>query len=181
MLVVHDIGDDVMDDAGDDAGGDALRWLTYSELAKAMRIKPASARRLVQRKPWPRRMNNQNEAVIGVPVAALPLPKILPDISPGAGEDISPDVAPDAAPGISPDVLMVIATLGKLIERQDREIEALNDKYDKAQTKVEELLPLQGELAALKAVLEAERARATRLASVPSIPVSRPWWRRLVG
>ena len=42
------------------------RWLSYDEIAAALRITPASARRLVARnKQWPRKAGNDGRARIG--------------------------------------------------------------------------------------------------------------------
>ena len=54
-------------------GDGQTRWLTYRELAIALRINAASARRLVARnKQWPRRPGNDGLVRIGVPIEKLP-------------------------------------------------------------------------------------------------------------
>lgn len=46
-------------------------WLTYDEVGKALRIKPASAKRLSFRRHWPHRAGNDGLARVGVPVTEL--------------------------------------------------------------------------------------------------------------
>jgi hypothetical protein len=185
MLVARDIGDDIMDDIardirGDDAG-DRLRWLTYAELGKAMRIKPASARRLAQRKPWLRKPNNRGEAMIGVPLDALPPQSVAPDTARDIGEDITRDTAPDVAP----DALFVLATLGQHIARLEADLASLKTENTVLRDRV-------GQADVRVAVLETERAMSrealddarralaaalARPASVPTIiaPARRSW------
>jgi hypothetical protein len=165
MLVAHGIGSDGMGDDAGGIGGEGLRWLTYGEMAKALRIKPASARRLAQRKPWPRRQNNRGEAIVGVPVDALP-PRdgahaVAGDVAPVVASDIAPDAAGDAAP----DAVRTIATLAEHIARLGRELDALRIVADAAREEGIAREALAIEVEALKATLalvEAERDRWCR-------------------
>ena len=73
-------------------------WLTYDELARALRITPDSARRLAGRnKHWPRKPGNDGRVRIGVPAERLP-----PDSPPDVGED-GADIGGDAGPDIRAD------------------------------------------------------------------------------
>jgi hypothetical protein len=87
------------------------RWLTYDELAAALRITPDSARRLVARKKeCPRKSGNVR---IGVPAERLP-----PDAPPDAG-DATPAVIPDSPPDITPAV-RVLSQHIDLLQQQPR-------------------------------------------------------------
>src|SRR5215217_121985 len=59
----------------------AERWLTYEEVAAAFHIGKESARTLVKRKRWPRRLGNDSLARIGVPeelIEARVVPRVVP-------------------------------------------------------------------------------------------------------
>jgi class 3 adenylate cyclase len=62
------VEDDITSDVRSDMN---TKWLTYDELAAALRIAAGSARRLVARnKQWPRKPGNDGRVRIGVPVSS---------------------------------------------------------------------------------------------------------------
>jgi hypothetical protein len=176
------------------------RLLSYIEIAKLFDMTVPSARNMVRKRHWSRILSNDGKTVrIHVPVEAIPVAPVL-----------STDALSDGSSAATPDATSeALAILAKHIEALQAELEplrataaqvaALNaaldaarddasrlrEERDAAQAKIEALLPLEGELAALK---EAERARATRAATVPTIAhasSSSSFWeqlrRRLVG
>lgn len=68
--------------------------LTYAELAARLSIKPASAKRLAQRRKWHRVVGNDGVARVHVPLSAIP-DDILGDVIAPVPDDMSPPVAPD--------------------------------------------------------------------------------------
>jgi hypothetical protein len=47
------------------------KWMTYDEMATALGITPESARRLVTRRKWPRKIGSDGKARIAVPAERL--------------------------------------------------------------------------------------------------------------
>jgi hypothetical protein len=159
------------------------RLLSYIEIAKLFDMTVPSARNMVRKRHWSRILSNDGKTVrIHVPVEAIPVAPVL-----------STDALSDGSSAATPDATSeALAILAKHIEALQAALDAarddasrLREERDAAQAKIEALLPLEGELAALK---EAERARATRAATVPTIAhasSSSSFWeqlrRRLVG
>jgi hypothetical protein len=132
------------------------RWLTYDELAEALGIAPDSARRLVARKKWPRKQNNEGRALVAVPAEYLDnRPDSTPDISP----DAAPDVEDDAGPDISPDVTQVVSVLTQHIERLEKELEAVKAERDSERARAEALALQAAQVEMLNTLLAAERKR----------------------
>ena len=140
------------------------RWLSYDEMAVALRMTPASARRLVGKKKWPRKIGNDGRALVCVPperLAAAAHPAAgeaargdvnpgaslgVRATSPGAGEGAEEDGGAGAAPaalGIEVELLTRLATLHGELAEIARKLGAA-----------------EGELSGLKIVLEAERKLA---------------------
>ena len=106
------------------------RWLSYDEIAAALRISPASARRLVARnKQWPRTTGNDGRARIGFPAERLP-----PDSPHDAFPDISPDAIPNDIPNDIPDA---IPDVRGTITALNAHIETLKDMLAKAEAATE--------------------------------------------
>jgi hypothetical protein len=59
-----------MDNPEAESGQD-IRWLSYNELAQALRIKRSSAVRVTLRRGWQRRPGNDATIRVGVPIAVL--------------------------------------------------------------------------------------------------------------
>jgi DNA repair exonuclease SbcCD ATPase subunit len=131
--------------AGDDAGDVApdTVWLTYKELAAALEVKVESARRLVQRKRWPRRPGNDGEARIGVPgdIArgytrdvgrhdGRDIRGVKAEARLDAVPDVADDTTPDIAVGVAPALLALAAQLQDaqaLAEERGRELTAARE------------------------------------------------------
>ena len=67
------------------SGGEVI-LLTYAELAERLNIKPASAKKTVQRKRWRRDKGNDSLVRVHVPVDALPAP-VAHDVTPDSPQD----------------------------------------------------------------------------------------------
>ena len=129
--------------------------VTYAELAARLGITEDSAKRLVRRRKWPRKAGNDGKMRIDVPVDRL---VVTPD-SPEDTPPVSPPVSPRVSPGDSPE--------GRPGD-------------DSAVT----IARLEAEISGLKALVEAERARADATAADRDRwhdLALRPWWRRLVS
>lgn len=93
--------------------------LTYAELAKRLAIKPASAKRLAQRRKWVRVVGNDGIARIHVPLSAVP-----DDVPDDVASDVTDDVAPVVSPPASPELVSRIAYLDGIIQGMREQIEA---------------------------------------------------------
>ena len=104
--------------------------LTYAELAQRLQIKPASAKKLAQRRKWVRFLGNDGAARVRVPVEAVPAP--VPDDVAG---DMAGDVTPDQSPPVSPHV----AHLEGLVEGLRGQVEAERRRADAAEARCRDL------------------------------------------
>lgn len=69
---------------------DELIWLTYSDAAERMSIKPDSVRRRAAARKWPRRLGNDGRASVGIPRSVLPgLTHDDPDHNPGLSAELA--------------------------------------------------------------------------------------------
>jgi hypothetical protein len=112
---------------------EAVRWLTYEEVAEALGIGRESARVTVKRKRWPRRPGNDRKIRIGVPeelIATRNNSDNSSDNRSGADTPTDPEHDPQ-----------------QLSDVWEQRIEALEARLD-------------GEIAGLRAIIEAERRRA---------------------
>ncbi len=138
------------------------RWLTYDELAKALRITPDSARRLVARRKWSRKPGNDGKARIGVPIERL-----TPDSPPDVGTDVLPVITADSLPDTPPDttdvVTPVLRIMAQHIERLERELEAVKVERDDERARAADLALKAGQVEALNVILETERKHADTL------------------
>lgn len=164
------------------------RWLTYDDLAAALKITPDSARRLVARnKNWPRKPGNDGRVLIGVPVERLP---------PDGSHDTSPDTTPDAmdavTPDVTPDVTSTVtvleahietlrAALAKAEATADRNMDDLRKERGRIETMTVDMLRLTREAMTATAAKEtAERDLISVRAELEAMK-ARSWWRRLIG
>jgi hypothetical protein len=128
--------------------------LTYAELAEALKIEPASANKLARRRRWPRVPGNDGKARVSVPEEAL----VRRDSPPPSPLDVPP-VSPQDSP---PD---------NLIKALEAHVETLKAQLAAAETRIakqaEDLVAYDaayaGGLAAERAKVEAERAKAERV------------------
>ena len=126
---------------------EGTRWLTYDDLAAALRITPDSARRLVARRKWPKKPGNDGRALIAVPLDRLP-PDNLSDISPDTGPDVREDASPDVTPVVPPDTSSPVHALQARVTELEAELRTERERS-----------------AGLSAVAEAERRHAAEIRS----------------
>lgn len=93
--------------------------MTYAELADKLMIKPASAKRLVQRRKWYRVTGNDGIARVHVPLS-IASKAVTDDII----ADVPTDVIGDNLPSVIPDMSSRIAYLEGVIEGLKGQIEA---------------------------------------------------------
>lgn len=93
--------------------------LTYAELAKRFAIKPASAKRLAQRRKWMRVVGNDGIARVHVPLSAVPS-----DVPDDVARDVPDDAAPDMSSLVVPELSSRIAYLDGIIEGLKGQLEA---------------------------------------------------------
>jgi hypothetical protein len=136
--------------------------LTYAELAKALKIAPASANRLARRKRWTRLKGNDGKVRVAVPEDAL----VRADSPPVSPMGISPDY-PQAIPPDNPAHARLVTALENHIKTLQGENEALRNELVAEQDRSMRTLAAFASLAERLDVLAAER--------------SHPWWRWLVG
>lgn len=108
--------------------------LTYAELAQRLSIKPASAKRLAQRRKWNRVVGNDGIARVHVPLSAVP--GDVPDDVPG---DVSDDVTPSVSPPVTPDLSSHVAHLEGLVEGLRGQLEAEQRRADAAETRARDI------------------------------------------
>lgn len=132
------------------------KLLSYADLAEALGITPASAKRLAQRRRWPKQPGNDGRARVIVPVERLERRQVV------AG-DVTDDDAGDAAGDDADDDLgvtaIVVGALSRHVERLEKEIEALKGERDAALSHAADRDRLAVQLDALNAVLTVERER----------------------
>jgi hypothetical protein len=141
-------------DMPDDTG----RWLTYAEFASLRGIARESAVRMAQRNHWRRRRNNRGEALVMVPIDALPadsdgrLPADKPGGLPGGKDDVPPDIAAGALAALEDAITL-------LREAKDSEIVTLRGVIDGLRASI-----ARAEDRAVRAGTDrdAERSRADR-------------------
>ena len=116
--------------------------MTYAELARRLKIKPASAKRLAQRNKWKRVVGNDRVALVHVPMTAVPsdaTPNVAPDSTNDVIHDVPDDVAPDASPSVSSDLAPRIAHLEGLLEGMQGQLEAERRRADAAEARVADI------------------------------------------
>lgn len=93
--------------------------LTYAELAQRLAIKPASAKRLAQRRKWVRVVGNDGVARVHVPLSAVP-----GDVPDDVASDVPDDIIPVVSLPVAPDLVSRIAYLDGIIEGLRGQLEA---------------------------------------------------------
>ncbi|CAM3536891.1 hypothetical protein PANO111632_20995 [Paracoccus nototheniae] len=119
--------------------------MTYTELAKRLSIKPASAKRLAQRRKWHRVVGNDGVALVHVPKSAVP-DDVAPVITDDVADDVSPDKSPPVTPIVTPDLEQKIAHLEGTVEglrgqveAEQRRAEAERQRADAAEARVADI------------------------------------------
>ncbi|MBD0273077.1 MAG: hypothetical protein ICV73_14270 [Acetobacteraceae bacterium] len=118
-----------------------VRWMSYAEAARTLRVTPESLHRRMRRSGWARREGNDGKPRVAVPLDVLRRFDPVPD------EAL--DGAPDAQDGVPDNVP----------DRRDRTIEALEAERDAARLAAAKA---EGESATLREQVESERGRADR-------------------
>ena len=105
--------------------------MTYADLAQRLSIKPASAKRLAQRRKWHRVIGNDGVAIVHVPVDAVPN-DVAPDVIRDITDDVTNDIIPEVSPPVTPDLTREIAHLEGLVEGLRGQAEADRRRADAA-------------------------------------------------
>ena len=160
------------------------RLLTYAELADALGITAASAKRLAIRRRWPKQPGNDGRSRVLVPVERL-----LVEGTPATGDSTSDDTAVvtnEIINDVTGDRLIVITTLTRHIERLEQDLTAAKAERDRAAALAVEAAAvpaLRTTIDALKAALDSERGRVAdlrierdRLIEQMAKRTSRGWW-----
>jgi hypothetical protein len=151
-------------------------WLTYDELAAALRISPDSARRRAGRnKQWPRRPGNDGRVRIGIPAETLPT-DVQPDVHPGVGLDVGLDVGTDADPDVGRTLAALeahITTLKEALAKAEFIAERERDRADQLEHDLVEARTKASRVDGLEALLEAAQAERTRWHEAA---MARRWW-----
>lgn len=95
--------------------------LTYAELAQRLAIKPASAKRLAQRRKWVRVVGNDGIARVHAPLSAVP-----GDVP----SDVTDDANPPVSPPVAPELVAHIAYLDGIIEGMRGQLEAAQQRAE---------------------------------------------------
>lgn len=129
--------------------------LTYAELAEALGITPASAKRLAIRRGWPKQLGNDGKARVMVPIERLERP--VPDDDTSEATDDAPSVTTgDDTSGDTRDARALIAFL-------EARVTELGTEAKEARATIADLTAKAGRVDVLEALLEAERRRAEEL------------------
>ena len=140
--------------------------LTYAELAAAIGITPASAKKLAARRGWPRTIGNDGLARVSVPVERLAVPAHSPEDNPGDGDVDSPVDDHRESPEDIP------APMRALLSHLEAAAADLRARLDRAEVELSDLRPLAAELAQAKAQVAAEARRAADAAAAAAALVA---------
>jgi hypothetical protein len=167
------------------------RLMTYDELATFLGRTPEAARQLVKRKRWRRVTGNDGKARITVPFEAVEELEASRAGDPATTAPAAARATPDRPPADRPDVIAVltghISRLERELETARQRTEALEKDRDAALTRSADRDLIAVQLDALRAVLDAEKARteewkavADRFASqaerLTAAEARRGWW-----
>jgi hypothetical protein len=156
-----------------------VRWLTYDEMARALRITREGARQLTIRKRWPRRKGNDRKACVGVPEEALTSDDTGSETSDQTSEDGSDRTSSDASEDGSEDT-SPIRVLLRHIERLEHELATIKQERDAALARASDRDALQAVLAIERGRVEEWKAVADRFAAqteqVLAAQARRSWW-----
>jgi len=108
--------------------------LTYAELAHRLSIKPASAKRLAQRRKWVRVVGNDGVARVHVPLEAVP-----GDVPDDATSDVSDDANPAVSSPVIPELASRMAHLEGVIEGLKGQLEAEQRRADAAEARARDI------------------------------------------
>lgn len=100
--------------------------MTYAELAQRLSIKPASAKRLAQRRKWKRIVGNDGVARVHVPLSAVP-------------DDVPDDITPSVSPPVIPELSSHVAHLEGIIEGMRGQLEAEQRRADAAESRAKDI------------------------------------------
>jgi hypothetical protein len=106
--------------------------LTYAELAQRLAIKPASAKRLAQRRKWKRVVGNDGVARVHVPLSSVPS-----DVANDVANDVPGDVSLAVSPPVSPDLSSHVAYLDGIIESLRGQLEAEQQRAEAEQRRAD--------------------------------------------
>jgi hypothetical protein len=115
--------------------------LTYAEIAQRLGIKPASAKRLAQRRKWARIVGNDGIARVHVPLSAVP-GDVPDDISGDVLDDVTPAVSSPVAPDLSSHTAYldgIIEGLRGQLEAEQQRAEAEQRRADAAESRVRDI------------------------------------------
>lgn len=129
------------------------RSLTYAELAAALGITAASAKRLANRHKWPKTIGNDGLSRVAVPADRLTAARRVPDDASGGATG---DSSGDDTGGVSNDTRALIVHL-------QTENEELKARIAGLEADLASLRPLAARVAALDASLDGEKRRADEL------------------
>lgn len=101
-------------------------FLTYSELAGRLKIKPDSAKRLAQRRKWVRVIGNDGLARVRVPLEAVP-------------SDVGGDIPPDSVPPLPLDLSARVAYLEGMVEGLNVAVNAERKRAEAAEARIRDL------------------------------------------
>lgn len=151
------------------------KLLTYAELAKALGINAASAKRLAIRKGWKKTIGNDGKARVSVPVERLDQSGGDSSLGGGAG-DVSGVVIgavasddPGVVTGDAPPPLdgsrQLLAYLESRVSELTGELKEARETIASLNETAKRVEGLQAEAKGLEALLEAERKRSDELKS----------------
>ncbi|HEX2973239.1 MAG TPA: hypothetical protein VHP11_12970 [Tepidisphaeraceae bacterium] len=157
-------------------------WMTYADMAQALGITPASAKRLAIRRGWPKRPGNDGQALVSVPKERLQAAEKQAHCVTGDTKGvITSDISGGNTGVITGDARALIAHLETRIAELTANVAALAEKAEKATIRAEVLeAKLEG---VAKAKAEADK-RAADLAEDRDHwrqQASRSLWQRLMG
>lgn len=148
------------------------KWLSYEELGQALRIAPASAKRLAMRRKWAKKPGNDGRTRVAVPLERLEAEKpavpgdVTRDDTGVVTRDITGDVTGgkgDAASTIATVLSRHIARLEAELEGERAKLEAAERERDEERARAADLALKAAQVDALNAVLEIERRQADEL------------------
>ena len=155
-------------------GGEQTRWVTYRELAVAMKINAASARRLVARnKQWPRRPGNDGLVRIGVPTEKLPRDDTH-DVVDDPTRDVTHAPTHDAHDGDTHSVTGVVHALQQHIETLMAGLAKAEARADQLERDLVEARARAARVDRLEALLGAAEAERSRWHAAAT--ARRSWW-----
>jgi hypothetical protein len=127
--------------------------LTYEELGQALRITPASAKRLAIRRKWSKAPGNDGKTRVTVPLERLEGARHVTDVTTA---DITEDAPGGDTEDVTGDITQAVNILTQHIARLEKELVEVRDRASDRDV-------IAGQLEGLRAVLEVERKRSEEL------------------